>query len=224
LWRIPNGVDAGLFAPEGPAADSLPGEAPRPWIAFSGELRLKKGLPLLLDLAELMEREGRGTLFALGGVRGDGAEELESWRRRQAAGRRLRVLPYDSDPARLAAVYRAMDLFVFPSLWEGMPNALLEAMACAKPTLASAVGAFPEVLRHGENGFLVPAERLAEFPREALRVAALPAAELARVGGSARAEVLARYTPEAERDAILALYRRLVGVREDRPRRAAAPV
>ncbi len=223
LWRIPNGVDARLFSPDGPSAEGLPREAPRPWIAFSGELRLKKGLPLLLDLGELMEREGSGTLFALGGARGECAAELESWRRRQpAASRRLRALPYESDPARLAAAYRAMDLFVFPSLWEGMPNALLEAMACGKPVLAAAVGAFPEVLRHGENGFLLSAERLAEFPREALRVAALPREELDRLGRKARADVLARYTPEAERDSIFTLYRRLLPARHGRARRAAA--
>ncbi len=223
LWRISNGVDAGLFSPDGPLPEGLPSEAPRPWIAFSGELRLKKGLPLLLDLAELMGRAGRGTLFALGGARGECAGELESWRRRQpAASRRLRALPYEGDPARLAAAYRAMDLFVFPSLWEGMPNALLEAMACGKPVLASAVGAFPEVLRHGENGFLLPAERLAEFPGEALRVAAMPQAELDRIGRNARLEALSRYTPEAERDAILTLYRRLLPARADRARRAAA--
>jgi len=200
VHRIPNGVDAALFRPDGPA-EAFP-DAPRPWFGFSGELRLKKGLPLLEDLAELLAARGQGTLFWIGG------------RRRDAAGAppppRVREIPYVADPARLAAIYRAMDLMVFPSLWDGMPNALLEAMACGRPVLAAAAGAIPEVLRDGEEGFLLPANRLHEFAVEALRVAALPPEELRRRGAASRERVLRDFTPDAEREALLALYRSLV--------------
>ena len=196
---VPNGVDADLFRPEGPAED-FPG-APRPWLGFPGELRLKKGLPLLEDLAELMAARGTGTLFWIGG------------RRREAAGppppARVREIPYVEDAARLSSIYRAMDLLVLPSLWDGMPNALLEAMACGRPVLASAVGAIPEVLRHGEDGFLLPAHRLHEFPIEALRVASLPPAELRRIGAAARERVVRGFATAAERDALLGIYRSL---------------
>jgi glycosyltransferase involved in cell wall biosynthesis len=49
-------------------------------------------------------------------------------------------------------------LFVLPSLWEGMPNAVMEAMAAAKPVVATRVGGVPELVVEGETGILVPPE------------------------------------------------------------------
>jgi glycosyltransferase involved in cell wall biosynthesis len=49
-------------------------------------------------------------------------------------------------------------LFILPSLWEGMPNVLLEAMAAGKAVIATEVGGIPEVVVHGETGILVPPE------------------------------------------------------------------
>jgi len=48
------------------------------------------------------------------------------------------------------------ELFLLPSLWEGLPNVLLEAMAAGKPVIATEVGGVPELVIHGETGMLVP--------------------------------------------------------------------
>jgi len=82
-----------------------------------------------------------------------------------------------------------MDLLVFPSLWDGMPNALLEAMACGKPVVASAVGGLKEAVEPGGTGVLVAPESLDRFPSE---VAALldDAPRLSRLGRNARTRAL----------------------------------
>lgn len=54
-------------------------------------------------------------------------------------------------------IMKAMDIFVLSSITEGLPTAILEAMSLGKPVVATAVGGVPELVREGENGFLVPA-------------------------------------------------------------------
>jgi glycosyltransferase involved in cell wall biosynthesis len=213
LSVVPNSVDAALFAPGPPARDDDPAlaGASRPFLAFAGELRLKKGLPLLQDLASRLAASGRGTLFWIGGVREEEQRGVLAWRRADpGAAARVREVPYVRERERLLALYRAMDLFVFPSLWEGMPNALLESMACAKPALACAIGACPELIDDGVSGFLLAPERLETFPEAALALIERGPEALARVGAAARERVRRDFTPQAERDALLGVYRTLV--------------
>lgn len=205
LHVVRNGVDGTLFSP-GISALVLE-NAPRPWIGFAGELRLKKGLPVLQEIAARTD----GTLVWIGGVRDDERAGVEAWKRSEpAAAARVRELDYAADPAALADRYRAMDLMVFPSLWDGLPNALLEAMACGRPVLACAVGGIPEAVRDGRDGLLVPPRELHRFAAEAVRVSTEDPALLRRLGALARSRVLRDFTPEAERDAILAVWRSLV--------------
>ncbi|MCS7065005.1 MAG: glycosyltransferase, partial [Fimbriimonadales bacterium] len=66
------------------------------------------------------------------------------------------ILPY----------YQSADVFVLTSLWEGLPNALLEALACGLPAVVTAVGGLPSVIRNDENGYVLTErdpDRLAEL-------------------------------------------------------------
>ena len=56
----------------------------------------------------------------------------------------------------LVKYYHDCDIFVFPSYWEGMPKALLEAMSCGCPVICSDIAPHREIMQHGENGLMVP--------------------------------------------------------------------
>ncbi|HNT78218.1 MAG TPA: glycosyltransferase [Anaerolineae bacterium] len=62
------------------------------------------------------------------------------------------------------------DLFVLPSLWEGLPNSVLEAMAMGTPVIATNVDGCPEVIRDGETGTLIPAEDSAALAQAIIRL------------------------------------------------------
>jgi glycosyltransferase involved in cell wall biosynthesis len=95
----------------------------------------------------------------------------------------------DEIPAWLAA----FDLYCLPSLWEGLPNALLEAMALGLPAVASNVDGVPEAVTDGKDGLLVPPAQPAALAR-ALRTLADDAARRAALGAAAKATVSERFT------------------------------
>ncbi|TSC91533.1 MAG: group 1 glycosyl transferase [Parcubacteria group bacterium Licking1014_17] len=75
---------------------------------------------------------------------------LEELVKKLGIGKYVKFLGRRSPP------YSEADLLVFPSLWEGMPNAVLEAMAAGLPVIATPVGGIPEVVRDGLSGVIVP--------------------------------------------------------------------
>ncbi len=115
----------------------------------------------------------------------------------------------------------AMDIFVLPSLDEGIPMVVLEAMALGTPVVATAVGGVPEVIRHRETGLLVA-------PRDE-RALADACLELARnrdwaqtFGARARRVVDEAFSHETNGHAVMEVYRRVTSGRElggtERPR------
>lgn len=64
------------------------------------------------------------------------------------------TMDYISDPADMAILYRAVDLFVTPSLEDNLPNTIMEAMACGTPCVGFDVGGIPEMIDHEVNGYL----------------------------------------------------------------------
>jgi len=92
----------------------------------------------------------------------------------------------------LSAIYRRADLFVLPSLSEGMPNVVLEAMASGLPILATRVPGSEELVRDGDNGFLVPAGDIAALGETLSRL--LGDANLRRRMGLKSREFVSAYT------------------------------
>ena len=81
----------------------------------------------------------------------------------------FRFVPAEYDPAVVAAYYQAADVYVHAAHAETFPLALIEAMACGKPCVATSVGGIPEIIEDGKGGFLVPhgdAEMMADRVEE----------------------------------------------------------
>jgi glycosyltransferase involved in cell wall biosynthesis len=111
----------------------------------------------------------------------------------------------------IAAIMAASDVFVMPSLGEGLSNVLLEAMALAKPVVATRVGGTPEVVRDGETGWLVPPLQPAALARAVLQVLQDPDVA-ARIGSQGRDFVASRFAAAHVAAQMAGVYQEMAGV------------
>jgi glycosyltransferase involved in cell wall biosynthesis len=144
---VPNGVDASFFSPR-----STPKKAGPFRVLFVGRLTNQKNLPGLLEAVSTLAADGVD--FTLDVV-GDGPlrGQLEALSAQLALGDRVSWhgwLPKGD----VLALYRRADCFVNPSIYEGMPNTVLEAMACGLPVIASRIGGNEDLVRDRETGRL----------------------------------------------------------------------
>jgi glycosyltransferase involved in cell wall biosynthesis len=175
VMRLPNCIDLSRVR-----TDVAPAEAKRRLgfadadclIGAVGRIEEQKGHAYLLEaFAQLRSRTGAENLKLL--VVGDG--RLLPQLREMAA--RLGIADacrFPGQIARLADVYRAIDVFVMPSLWEGLSLAMLEAMAAGLPVVATEVGGARDVLGDNEWGLLVPPRDASALARAIDRLLANP--------------------------------------------------
>jgi len=201
---IPNGVDVARFG--GIADRSAFGAADgAPVIGSVGCLAARKDQATLVDALALLASRGVPFRAALIGE-GDERPALEARIRRAGLEPRIRLLGERNDVERLLP---AMDVFVLSSREEGIPNALLEAMAAGRPAVATAVGGTPEVMRDGETGWMVPPGS-PEALAGALERALADPAEARRRGDAARRWVTERLGIDAMVRAHEAFYEHAV--------------
>ncbi len=123
-------------------------------VLFVGRPGVRKGLSFLLEAVARLRAERPDVRLT---VVGDGPERAEAEATAQAAGigDRVQFTGYQSS-AQVAEWLSRADVFVLPSLAEGVPIVLMEAMAAGVPVVATNVGGTSELVVDGENGFLVP--------------------------------------------------------------------
>lgn len=162
-------------------------------LLFVGRLRLRKGVEVLLEaLAELREWMPSPPLW----IAGDGEHRaaLEARVRELGLGNRVRFLGRCS-PEEVRTLLGEAWAMVVPSIYEGMPLVVLEAMEAGTAVVASAVSGIPEVVVDGETGWLVPPEDPAALARALAEVVADPS-EARRRGAAGRRRLDERYRPE----------------------------
>ncbi|HEY3353243.1 MAG TPA: glycosyltransferase, partial [Polyangia bacterium] len=211
---IPNGVDTDRFQPAArPAARAALGlpRAPLMLLFIAEEMRRNPWK----DYATLREAcarvaaavpDRRVLLVGLGDAR-DATE--------RAGNLEVRLLRYEDDLARVARYYQAADVYLHASRADTFPYAVLEAMACGTPVVATAVGGIPEQLDDGATGRLVPPGDAAAMAAAVLDLARDPA-KRAAFGTAAVAAVRRRFGLARCVDEYLAWYES-VATRWERP-------
>ena len=150
IFILGNGVDTQIFN----SAEVKPTPL-RPYILTVGRLGLRKGLEDLLLCAKRVVELYSGIDFVFAGE-GPLRTRLQKQIRRLGLGKRIHLIGHISDRQQMASLYRGAAAYVHPAHYEGLPTALLEAMACGCPVVSTAVSGAFDVLQHGWNGLLSP--------------------------------------------------------------------
>jgi glycosyltransferase involved in cell wall biosynthesis len=207
-------IYSGIGAEEPPPVDrgairaAFGWSADAPLVLFAGRLAPQKGVDDLIaaiDLVQYILPELRVLIVGDGPMRPQLETTTAAFRLRhmvQFAGHR------DDVPQLLAAA----DVLVLPSLYEGLPNVVLEAMRFAKPVVATAAPGTTEVVVNGETGLLVP---LHDPPAlaQAMRSIVSDPAVAHRLGASGRSRVDSEFRAESMIDAYATLYEELARAR-----------
>lgn len=203
---VGTGVDQQVFIPP-PETRQLSDS----YVLYSGRLLERKGLISLLRAASLISKEAPGVKFLL---LGDGP--LKNYLEKEAE--RLHIqsrflllghIPFRARQQELIEFYQRAAIFVQPSLYEGLPATLLEAMACGKAVVATAVGGHPDAISHGSNGLLVPPNDPQALAKSLLALLQDGTMRKA-LGQAARNTIEERFTWDAVAQRTLQCYQKVV--------------
>jgi len=125
-------------------------------ILYLGWIEIYKGIYDLIKAVELNKSDFKNCLFHICGM-GSQINSAKKLVNELGLDKRI-IFKGWVGPDKKLAMLKSSDILVLPSHREGLPNALVEAMASGLPVIASRVGAIPEVIKHGENGLLFDAK------------------------------------------------------------------
>ena len=178
-------------------------------VLYMGALERAKGLLELLA-AFAAVHDDPSMPAAILAIAGEGSlrDELGRRVRDLGLGEAVRFAGLVSGEAKIRCL-RDADLFVLASHTEGLPNAMVEAMAAGLPVVVTPVGSIPDVIVHGQNGLMVPVRDPAALERELRRL--LTSGELrARLGREAHRVAASRFSPESAATRLEQLVREVV--------------
>lgn len=184
--------------------ESLIGDPQRPLFISAGRLSRPKAYPDLLIAFQVVHRRYPNAVLA---IAGDGMLKLELQRQIELLdlAQSVFILGLREDVPRLLA---ASDVYVSSSHWEGLPVAVLEAMAAGLPVIATAVGDLPEVVS-STIGVLVPPSRPAVLAQEMIGMLEDPIRRR-RMGENARAHAIHYYSPDSWISRLYQLYSEVI--------------
>jgi glycosyltransferase involved in cell wall biosynthesis len=200
---IRTGVDPARFAPPADRAAArlqLGLDPSRPCVGWMGRLEPQKAPALFVDaIASAALPEQAAQILMIG--EGRQAAEIDAAVERRGLSGRIARMAWTDDPA---AAFRAMDVFVMTSLWEGLPLALLEAMASGCAVICPPLDGCRDVVRDGADG-LIHDPRATESLADAIRTLVCDAPARTALAEAATRRIEDRYGVDAMVDAWSAL-------------------
>jgi colanic acid/amylovoran biosynthesis glycosyltransferase len=193
------GLEAGFY--DVPAA--APPAAPR--FVCVGRLSGEKGQRLLVEAVHRLREKGVPVELVLAGD-GDDRGELEQLIARRGLKDRVRITGWISSE-RVREEMLAARALVVPSFAEGLPVVIMEAMALRRPVVATHVAGIPELVRPGENGWLVPAGAIDELAAALEDCVATPVPRLEAMGLAGHRLALERHSIDTEAHKLVELFR-----------------
>ncbi len=143
---VANGVDTGFFTPDSTQVFTSP------TILYAGRLVKQKDPMMLLEAFYLIHQvmpDARLLIVGNGALR----VQLDQFIKRHSFEKHVSLISGTVD---IKKYMQQASIFLLPSLYEGSPNILIEAMACGLPVVATRTSGIPELIEHGVNGYLVP--------------------------------------------------------------------
>lgn len=177
-------------------------------VGCAGFFKYSKGLPYLLAAVAHLRAEMPVELELLGGFKRGQRQQFDYWVKEFQMAEAVRIVQ-PGDQQKVMDWLCGLDAFALPSLSEGCPNILMEAMACGLPCVATRVGACPELIEHGVSGLLTPWGDSLALAQALARILESPRAASA-MGAKAREAMRRRFSPQSERRAWAALYAELL--------------
>lgn len=177
-------------------------------LGFVGYFVERKGQETLLRaLPEVLAEFPRTRLL----LAGDGPRRAEFERLRDTLGLGSAVL-LPGVVEEITEVYRALDVFLFPAVGEGLGTSLLAALAHHLPAVAARSGACPEIVEDNVSGFLRPPDNPSAWADAIRRLLSDPATA-ARLGAAGRETIAQRFSVDAMVEQTLAVYLELAGAK-----------
>lgn len=206
---VPRGRDPRLLGTRTPqrrraARVGLGLDSDTPLVLAAARQEAQKGLDTLLEAFSRVLRELPNARLALAGREGGQTRQLRAAVESLGLGHAMRFLGVRNDVPELLC---AADLFVLPSRWEGLPGAVLEAMALEVPVVASDLPMVREVVTDGLTARLVPVDQPTALSGAMLEVLSDPTGAADRTT-MARADFLERFTIDRAADRMVELYQR----------------
>jgi len=204
---IPNGLDLAEFDEDASREPAAPAPRPHrgPLIGSVGRLELQKGTAhLLAAMPRILSVLSDADLWIIGD--GPQGPTLREQARDQGVSEHVHFLGYRSD---VPALLKRLDLFVLPSLWEGLPNAALEAMAAGRAVVATRVDGTPEAVADNTTGLLVPPRDPRALADAITHLLTHPDLR-SRMGAAGRERVAELFSMDAMVQRTEAVYRQLI--------------